>query len=60
MEVGKLFTRYYRGTNTGQNPEGTGLGLAIAKQIIELHNGAISVDSSPGDGTRFQILFPLY
>ncbi|MCA1850407.1 MAG: PAS domain-containing sensor histidine kinase, partial [Acidobacteria bacterium] len=38
---------------------GTGLGLAIAKQIIEQHGGRISVESAPGQGTRFRIDLPL-
>ena len=33
-EQAKLFTRYYRGTNTKEKSEGSGLGLAIAKQIV--------------------------
>lgn len=36
--------------------QGTGLGLAITKQIINQHNGKISIDSKIGKGTRFQIL----
>jgi signal transduction histidine kinase/FixJ family two-component response regulator len=36
---------------------GTGLGLAITKQIIEAHNGTISVSSSPA-GTVFRIIIP--
>ena len=58
-ETGSLFQRYYRGTDTGHKPEGTGLGLAIAKNIIELHGGTISVSSTPGIGTAFQIQFPI-
>lgn len=38
---------------------GTGLGLAIVKQIVELHNGKISLDSPSGKGTRFIIDLPL-
>lgn len=38
---------------------GTGLGLAIVKQIIEQHDGRISVDSQAGKGTRFVIDLPL-
>lgn len=57
-EAARLFDRYYRGGSTQQKPEGTGLGLAIAKSIIELHGGTISVASSAGMGTTFQIAFP--
>jgi signal transduction histidine kinase len=58
-EIGSLFQRYYRGTNTEHKPEGTGLGLAIIKSIVELHRGTISVSSIPGIGTAFQIQFPI-
>lgn len=57
-EQAKLFTRYYRGTNTKEKPEGSGLGLAIAKQIITLHDGDIAVKSKLGDGTEFSIQIP--
>lgn len=38
---------------------GTGLGLAIVKQIVELHEGRISLDSRSEKGTRFIIDLPL-
>ncbi len=39
--------------------KGTGLGLAIVKKIILEHHGSVSVESEPGEGTKFTILLPL-
>lgn len=55
-ELDNLFERYYRGTNTTDETAGTGLGLAITKQLIDLHNGTISVQSG-AEGTVFVMKF---
>ena len=39
-------------------PAGTGLGMAIVKKIVDLHGGDITLDSSPGRGTRVRISLP--
>lgn len=55
----KLFDRYYRGTNTHETSTGTGLGLAITKQLVQLHNGSIHIDSMPGKGTAVRVIVPV-
>ncbi|WP_080849016.1 sensor histidine kinase [Cytobacillus gottheilii] len=54
----KLFQRYYRGTNTSDTSMGTGLGMAIAKQLVQLHDGTIQVNSTRNKGTFIRILIP--
>jgi signal transduction histidine kinase len=55
-----LFERFFRGrTGLDSGEAGTGLGLAICKEIIEQHQGEISVESSTDDGTSFTVWLPL-
>ena len=37
---------------------GTGLGLSVSYGILQEHGGAIFVDSTPGQGTTFQVTLP--
>jgi signal transduction histidine kinase len=57
-ELPKLFQPFYRASNVGNLP-GTGMGLAIVKQSVELHRGAIKVESEEGKGTTFWVWMPL-
>ncbi len=50
----KIFEPFYTTREVG-----TGLGLAITKQIVELHMGQISIDSTPGEGTSVTVSLPL-
>lgn len=52
-----LFSRYYRGTSVKENTDGTGLGLAIAKQLIEIHDGTIKVETKVNKGTKITLIF---
>ena len=40
--------------------KGTGLGLATAYGIVQQHGGAVTVESTPGAGTRFSLYFPVW
>ena len=55
-EQGKIFERFYR-ANAAKTP-GHGLGLYISWQIITMHNGKISLKSTPGKGSTFYVDLP--
>lgn len=42
-----------------RKPDGTGMGLSISRQILEKHGAYVDVDTAPGAGTSFYIIFPL-
>lgn len=48
----RIFDPFYT-----RKPEGTGLGLSISRQILEKHGAYIEMDSSPGEGTTFRVVF---
>ena len=52
-----LFSRFHRGRNVSAYP-GSGLGLAIVKTTMDIHGGAVAVESSP-QGSRFELRLPL-
>jgi len=55
-----LFERFYRvDESRTQSAGGTGLGLAIAKQIVETHQGEITVRSTPQVGSTFTVHLPI-
>lgn len=53
-----IFERLYK-CDKGRSGKGSGLGLSIVYQLTEKMGGKISVESAPGDGASFTLLFPL-
>jgi two-component system phosphate regulon sensor histidine kinase PhoR len=55
----RLTERFYR-VDAARSRErgGTGLGLAIVKHIVSRHRGRLSIDSTPGEGSRFTVSLP--
>ncbi|WP_312470079.1 HAMP domain-containing sensor histidine kinase [Neobacillus sp.] len=57
-DITKIFDRFYQSDKARTAAEGTGLGLSIAKWIIEKHHGKTKVQSTIGQGTTIEIIFP--
>jgi two-component system phosphate regulon sensor histidine kinase PhoR len=55
-----LFKKFYRvPTGDVHNVKGFGLGLNFVKRIVDAHHGSIKVNSLPGIGTEFKLVFPV-
>jgi signal transduction histidine kinase len=50
----KAFTNFFTTKGAG----GTGLGLLLTRKIVQEHGGKISLESAPGKGTVFRLVFP--
>ncbi|MBI2214361.1 MAG: hypothetical protein HYU52_12005 [Acidobacteria bacterium] len=55
-----IFEEFRQLSSETEKPSGTGLGLALAKKFVELHQGTITVDSAPGEGSTFTVVIPLF
>jgi two-component system, OmpR family, phosphate regulon sensor histidine kinase PhoR len=57
--IPRLTERFYRVDGSrSRETGGTGLGLAIVKHVLQRHNGELVIDSEPGKGSTFQLVFP--
>ncbi len=59
-DIPKLFHEFTRIKNPlSRNVSGTGLGLSIVRKILDLYGADINIESSPGGGSVFTMVFPL-
>jgi len=51
--LGRIFDLYFT-----TKEKGSGIGLSMVYRIVQLHDGEVEVQSTPGRGTRFRLIFP--
>ncbi|MEO8522759.1 MAG: ATP-binding protein, partial [Acidobacteriota bacterium] len=51
--LGRIFDLYFT-----TKDKGSGIGLSMVYRIVQLHDGEVEVQSTPGRGTRFRLIFP--
>lgn len=57
-EFENIFLPFYRSPSVKNATQGSGMGLTIVKQLVDIHHGSISVESTPGQGARFSVRLP--
>ncbi|HEU4326540.1 MAG TPA: GAF domain-containing protein [Roseiflexaceae bacterium] len=57
----RLFQRFYRASNVdARQITGMGIGLFVVRELVELHGGTVSVESTEGKGSTFTVHLPLH
>ena len=57
-DLSRIWERFYRGSLTRELDSGAGLGLALVKELTEAMGGAVTVQSTPGEGSVFSVRLP--
>lgn len=52
-----IFEHFYR-ADVAHTTRGFGLGLSMVKRVVEMHNGVVAFESTPGSGSVFRIILP--
>jgi signal transduction histidine kinase/DNA-binding response OmpR family regulator/streptogramin lyase len=59
-DLRRIFDRFEQVDGSTTRPqEGTGIGLALTRDLVELHDGTVGVESEPGTGSAFTVRLPL-
>jgi signal transduction histidine kinase len=58
QDMRRIFRRFEQGSNRVAG--GVGLGLSIVRQLVRLHGGRVTAESTPGKGSRFNFTVPLF
>ena len=58
-DIPKVFGEFYQVDGSyARDYGGTGLGLALVRRMVEMHEGTVAVESTPGEGSRFTVRYP--